>query len=256
MNNTPPSKIPSSKIPSSKIPSKIPKIIHQIWIGPKKRPSQWMETWKMKNPSWQYKLWTEKTIKKEFPNGLYNQTQYNRLGSQYHGKADILRYEILYKYGGFYIDADTSATRPLDDDLLECDLFTCGLNLENKRYANGFIACKEKSPVMKAMMDEIHEIENINEKACWMMTGPMLFTKIVDRYIKENNLKINIHPYYYFIPNHFRIDNGYNGDKSYCDHHWGTTKKLYEKNGNTNKMNVKRRTKSKVDKDIIKNKLQ
>ncbi|QKF94412.1 putative mannosyltransferase OCH1 [Fadolivirus algeromassiliense] len=44
----------------------IPKIIHQIWIGPNKPPIMWINTWKVdyinKYPDWQYKLWTEKEI--------------------------------------------------------------------------------------------------------------------------------------------------------------------------------------------------
>ena len=44
----------------------IPKIIHQIWIGPKKFPSKyskWASTWKELNPSWKYKFWTESNIR-------------------------------------------------------------------------------------------------------------------------------------------------------------------------------------------------
>ena len=44
----------------------IPKIIHQIWLGPNKRPDIWMNSWKInyikKHPDWTYKLWTEKEI--------------------------------------------------------------------------------------------------------------------------------------------------------------------------------------------------
>ena len=47
------------------VKQKIPKKIHQIWIGPKKMPNNykiWTETWKKYNPSWHYKLWTEKDL--------------------------------------------------------------------------------------------------------------------------------------------------------------------------------------------------
>ena len=30
----------------------IPKIIHQLWIGPNPMPEKWMRTWKEKNPGW------------------------------------------------------------------------------------------------------------------------------------------------------------------------------------------------------------
>ena len=32
----------------------IPKIIHQIWIGPKKMPIKAMKTWQKKNPNFEY----------------------------------------------------------------------------------------------------------------------------------------------------------------------------------------------------------
>ncbi len=48
----------------NKIMSKIPKIIHQIWIGPKPRPSKFMETWAKKNPDFEYILWNEDEFQK------------------------------------------------------------------------------------------------------------------------------------------------------------------------------------------------
>ena len=41
----------------------IPKIIHQLWVGPKKPPLQLMETWKTNHPDWQYMFWNEETLK-------------------------------------------------------------------------------------------------------------------------------------------------------------------------------------------------
>ena len=57
---------------------KIPKIIHQIWIGPKKLPKrykQWMDSWLLHNPSFEYKLWKENDIDKIF---LKNREQYEK----------------------------------------------------------------------------------------------------------------------------------------------------------------------------------
>ena len=44
--------------------SNIPKIIHQLWIGPKERPSKFMDTWKKNNPDFEYIFWNEEEIKK------------------------------------------------------------------------------------------------------------------------------------------------------------------------------------------------
>ena len=40
----------------------IPHTIHQVWIGNKERPDEWMDTWKKMMPNWDYVLWTEKEI--------------------------------------------------------------------------------------------------------------------------------------------------------------------------------------------------
>ena len=34
--------------------------------------------------------------------------------SEWNGKADILRWEILYKYGGVFVDADSICIEPFD----------------------------------------------------------------------------------------------------------------------------------------------
>ena len=82
----------------------IPKIIHQIWLGPNKRPDIWMDSWKNdyinKYPEWTYKLWTEKEINEI---NLTNKKQYEN-EKFYNGKSDIARYEILYQFGGVFID--------------------------------------------------------------------------------------------------------------------------------------------------------
>src|SRR4029079_1167635 len=83
----------------------IPKIVHQIWLGPFEPPLSWMASWKEKfcvQYNWQYKLWNEEEIKKF---GLRNDSAFHASES-YQQKADIARYEICHRYGGFYVDCD------------------------------------------------------------------------------------------------------------------------------------------------------
>ena len=42
----------------------IPKILHQIWIGPKAAPSNLMRSWKEKHPEFEYILWNEDEIQR------------------------------------------------------------------------------------------------------------------------------------------------------------------------------------------------
>ena len=91
----------------------IPKILHQLWIGPKTPPTTLMNTWKEKHEAdgFEYIRWTEDEIKKR---GFTSQLQ-NRVNEmeEINGKADILRWEILYEYGGVFVDADCYCIEPL-----------------------------------------------------------------------------------------------------------------------------------------------
>jgi len=52
------------------------------------------------HPDWEYRLWTEYNMPK-----LHNEKIYERM-NRLCFKADVLRYEIVLKYGGVYIDTD------------------------------------------------------------------------------------------------------------------------------------------------------
>ena len=76
------------------IGTKIPKKIHQIWIGPKQPPIVWIDTWRKKYrseyPGWDYTLWTDKEVA-ELP--LRMQNLYDK-EKMYQCKADLLRLEV------------------------------------------------------------------------------------------------------------------------------------------------------------------
>ena len=42
---------------------------------------------------------------------------------KWEGVADVMRYEILFRHGGFYADCDSVSLRPLDDWMLATPLF-------------------------------------------------------------------------------------------------------------------------------------
>ena len=95
---------------------KIPKHIHQVWIGENEPPWEWINGFREQLtqhfPEWTHTLWREKDIADLV---LENQIAYN-METQLSGKVNILRYELLYQFGGIYIDADMEwlNKKPLD----------------------------------------------------------------------------------------------------------------------------------------------
>jgi mannosyltransferase OCH1-like enzyme len=196
----------------------IPNKIHQIWLGPKEPPTDWMNTWPEKNPQWEYHLWTEKNLPE-----LYNQKQFDKINT-WSGKADILRIELLYQYGGIYIDSDCECLNPLDDDLRKYPLFTCYENeaVRPGLIQNNIIGSQPRHPLLASMMEAISEIEDINQDPPWTSVGPYLWTKVVRRYEVFNGF-ISILPSHLFSPIHFEGMCYMGKDKIYATHHWLTT---------------------------------
>jgi len=96
----------------------IPKIIHQIWSGIDEPLPEYFgslgETWKEHYPEWRYEFWDNdrmnRFIRDYYPEYL---DAYNRF--PYHiQRWDAIRYLILDRLGGMYVDFDYESIKPMD----------------------------------------------------------------------------------------------------------------------------------------------
>lgn len=211
----------------------IPKIIHQLWIGPTPAPRPWMDTWRELNPEWTYMFWNEAKLREAFPNGLRNQRQFNAM-DEWCGKCDIARVEILNKFGGFFVDADSLCLSPLDDFLLKNDSFTCYENefVCGQLVACGYLATIPQNMLMEMMIEQIGRLDIGRIKAvertsawdasqqAWQLTGNALLTKTI---FQNRYTPITIYPSHYFIPEHYSGLKHRGIGKTYCRHLWGST---------------------------------
>ena len=213
-NQNKPSVISTSSV------NKIPKIIHQIWLGTgdKSPPVKYVfyqETIKKLHQQWKYILWTEDMIQAEnFPDiDLYNTTR------TYTEKADIARYMILKKYGGLYIDMDTYCLKSFDPiiDLYE---FFVGIEPNNStgypHLINALIATspnhqvinKTLAEIRKGWMDSEVKYENgaLRGRDIFWLVQTRTFLPF-DRAFKESitidNKSIIAFPAAYFYPIYF-----------------------------------------------------
>ena len=134
----------------------IPKIVHLIWVGPKTPPpvfNRCVESIKKHMPDWELKIWTDADLPKL---KLVNQQYYDE-ETNYGAKADILRYEILYQFGGTYLDVDFVVTQPLDILNHAYEFYTCMMPSRTKAsvITNGIIASVPGHPILKHSIDTI-----------------------------------------------------------------------------------------------------
>ena len=206
----------------------IPKVIHQLWIGEKPAPIKLMNTWKEKNPDFEYIHWNEAEIKKR--NFKFKcQDKIDEI-DEINGKADIMRWDILYKYGGIFLDADSICIEPMDEELYEKKCFA---SWEQELVRKGLIATgtmgfPKKHPLVKGAIHWILNNEVSQSKAkmmAWQSVGPGLLTRMYNT--NEYN-DLHIFPSYYFLPIHLTNVEYKGHGKIYAFQAWGSTKQSYD----------------------------
>jgi mannosyltransferase OCH1-like enzyme len=180
---------------------RIPKIIHQIWLGspfPEGLRSL-QKTWQEKHPEWKYWLWTDEDVADL---KLINRKYFDQ-AKNYAEKADILRLELILKYGGVYIDVDFECVKPLDIFHHTCDFYT-GLHaiplmkVDKVRINNAIIGAHKNHPLIKYAVDQIKNYRH--ESQLMHRSGPDFFTKMIDEVIDDLDGINVVFPPNYFYP--------------------------------------------------------
>jgi mannosyltransferase OCH1-like enzyme len=203
---------------------RIPKRIHQIWLGGKlpEKYKRHTATWKQYHPTWKYKLWTDRDIE-DF--GLRNKTLFNHAKNNGQ-RSDIFRYEILNRYGGIYVDTDFECLKPFDD-LLYLDFFT-GISWDTKLVLYiGLIASVPEHPILKQCIESMSAYDGHDANMVMNTTGPYYFTRCFLNAVNETKGVVAFPmDFFYPLPNYLRSTKTpyiYVKDFSYAIHHWAVT---------------------------------
>lgn len=106
--------------------TKIPKLIHFIWVGPKPFPEESkvnVRSWMTLNPGWTIYFWTDRNRECPVPGmelKLLQDFHFTSLEEEFHKstnygeKSDIWRFEILSQMGGLYLDHDVIGFQSLN----------------------------------------------------------------------------------------------------------------------------------------------
>ena len=97
----------------------IPKLLHLIHISPGLKAddallpdyvNSAMDGWRSHHPNWTVTLWNNKKVIEKFPGIVPLLRQLKTLS----WASNLIRYLVLERYGGVYVDTDMVAMRPLD----------------------------------------------------------------------------------------------------------------------------------------------
>jgi mannosyltransferase OCH1-like enzyme len=207
----------------------IPKVIHYCWFGNKKMSKlqlDCIESWKKYLPDYELKLWNEYNVDLEVP---FVKFAYDNQKWAY--VSDFVRLDVLYRFGGIYLDTDMFLFKSLDDLLYN----NCFFGAEDENLVNGaIIGCHKNHNFIK----ECLRLYTDETPKTWQLklAIPRIITRSLEKFGSESNMKFNetrmvhdvkIFNHKYFYPLPYKIDRPFvkNFEKfktqeSYAIHLW------------------------------------
>jgi mannosyltransferase OCH1-like enzyme len=236
------------------ITARIPKVIHIMWLGGKlpQEYVKYVQSWQQYHPQWTILFWTdsklnydqgtqvvhsfsdlEQLLQKtyggqrividastlQFDNRVFYDQARN-----YGEKSDILKWEIVYRFGGTYVDTDFECLQPLDIYHHTYDFFTGIQPLDTNMVQLGaaLYGAIPHHPILKGCVEGIKDNQHIAQII--VKTGPIHFTKTFLALAGKTNLRDIALPSSFFYPCGYEQRGTareiWCKTESYAVHHW------------------------------------
>jgi len=131
--------------------SSIPDRIHMVWIGSRPFPhADYLEAWETAHVHWEVIFWDEDALRAE---RLDCQPIVDEI-RHHAGKVNLIRLELLARYGGVYVDADTEPRKPLDTLPVPDWADSWAMTSRNNYVQNAVMAAVPEHPVITRLVEE------------------------------------------------------------------------------------------------------
>lgn len=171
------------------------------------------------NPEWIYQCLSDDEceffLRSHYPGDVYQ--AYKRLNPNYGAaRADLIRYCLMYKFGGIYLDIKSTCRVPLRDLIRDDDQYILGQwdnatgsphegwglheqvrDIEGGEYQQWFIICKPKHPFLEAVIRTVTQnILEFPERSRFTsgrmsvleLTGPIAYSRAIRGLISRRSL--------------------------------------------------------------------
>jgi mannosyltransferase OCH1-like enzyme len=213
--------------------SKIPKILHFIWMGPKVFPEKSIAnllSWKELHPKWKMLFWTDSWARSCPIEGMEKHLvdeinvadirSYVAKTTNYGEKSDLFRYALLWERGGVYVDHDVYCLQAFDR-FNEAFDFYAGLDIPHRFIGTGtcifpsncLIGAKKGHPILSATIQHVKERWNEIEGRFSGDDSSMVIARVINRtfhsftlgtkqhFNKDDNIDI-VFPSCFFFADH------------------------------------------------------
>ena len=162
-------------------PIAIPRVFHFIWLGDRPLSAVHqgnIELWRKLHPQWQIRLWTKESLA-ESDLVMYNKNRWDNVCRGTRQASDILRYEIIYQYGGIYLDVDFEPLKSLETILHGVQAFVAH---ENEPFVcNGIFGAVPGHELSQRLVVELESsMVSFHNGTVNQQTGPYHMTRQVN----------------------------------------------------------------------------
>lgn len=205
----------------------IPKVIHYCWVGGKplsEMATKCINSWKKYCPDYEIIEWNESNY--DFSKNEYMRAAYEN--KKWGFVPDYARLDIIYQYGGIYLDTDVEVIKPFDE-LLSLSGFVGMEKTGQVNLGQGFGA-EPHNDTLKKMRDMYNELI-FNPSPDYLAThaSPVYQTELLNRLglVCENKIQqidqLTVLPVDYLCPKN--MDTGIVSitDNTYSIHHFDGT---------------------------------
>ena len=200
----------------------IPKLIHGIWFSSDPMPKLYqscLESWRKFSPDYEIKIWDLETYKPD--HCLFFEQAVAHKNWSF--ASDYARADILYRYGGVYMDLDVMMLRPIDD-LLYNDAYMGFESLDRIECGSG-MGAKPNHPILKEICESYEKRPYLRTDGIWdNSTCPVRYTKVIEKHgLKKNGgfqfvEDITVYPFEMLTGKSFDTGIVYNTELSYTLH--------------------------------------
>lgn len=189
----------------------IPRVIHRVWPGSDAMPEDYRrygESWARHHPEWEMRLWSDADARElECADAMSRARTYVE-------RSDLIRYEVLRRHGGVYVDTDFESLKPVDPLLEGVTAFAAHPRAGTAKIATGIMGCVPGHPAFERAAERVHlAVGSVRHGG----TGPDLMTEIVGEFPDVTVFDAELFYPYHWTELHLR-DAEFPG--AYGVHHW------------------------------------
>jgi mannosyltransferase OCH1-like enzyme len=200
----------------------IPKIFHHTWPsgGPLKPAfAEYRQSFMKLHPDWTFMFWTTADREKYALSEISKALQNPDMKLRYIIISDYMRWEVLYRYGGVYLDTDVECVKNFDE-FLKYESFAAE-SYEPNGMGNAVVGTTPGNPLMKEILEaSVCATLDIGIKAASEKPWELMGVNLAGKYLTKIHKTLPRNHFYPFKWDQTAANRGKKFPDSYAVHWW------------------------------------